>query len=134
MTATYSEDISGVTLDPTIYLKGLPMAAAPSTTSVRSTYGLATSSNAPTGTAEMTAPIQLAAGQSHTFSVAMPVTTATGINYYVELPTGFMMTGATDPLDGDIFYAWTNTGQRWFYNIGRANNQNNFTITIRRNP
>ena len=105
----------------------------PSTSSYVFTYGLATVANAPTGSPINLAAVQLAVGQSHTYTaITMPITTATGVNYYVELPTGIVMTSARDSFQGETINDWTRTGQRWFYAIGYANSQETIVFTIRR--
>lgn len=136
MTATYREGSSTITLDPVIYLKGLAESAPvapPATASYVFRYGLATASNAPTGTAVTLPTVQLASGQSHTYAaVTMPITTAVGVNYYVQLPNGASMTSARDSFQGETIQDWTRTGQRWFYAIGYANSQETIVFTIRR--
>ena len=142
MTATYREQVSGITLDPTAYLKGLATATPvvpPTTNSYVFTYGLATAANAPTGSPITLPAVQLAAGQSHTYSpITVPITTTVGVNYYVELPTGITMTSARDTFQGETINDWTTAsisgGMRWFYAIGYANSQETFIFTIRRNP
>ena len=112
----------------------LPVApVSPTTTAVRMTYGIADDSNNPVGTAQRTAEVQMAVGDSHTFAViTMPLTTATGDNYYVELPAGFVLTGARDSFQGETINDWTRHTQRWVYAIGFARAQEDITFTIRR--
>ena len=107
--------------------------APPSTSSIVFTYGLADDSNNPVGTALTLDAVDLAVGGTHTYNViTMPLTTATGDNYYVSLPAGVVLTSARDSFQGETIADWTRTGQQWVYTIGFARAQEDITFAIRR--
>ena len=109
--------------------------APPSTSSYTLTWGLANDANNPVGTAVTSSSFDLSIGSSHSTPVQdMPVITATGDNYYVQVPTNLTLTAVTDSLEGNIIDEWVQVGStgRWIYTIGRANNVNTMGFTVRR--
>ena len=113
------------------------MAAAPvppSTASAQITYGLTDSSRNPTGTALMTASVDLVSGASHTFSIETPTTTVVNQYFYLTAPSGFTITSITDALEGQVLSQWTRSGQSWFYGpLSRIRTQGSYSVTIQRN-
>ena len=99
------------------------------------TYGLSDDSNNPTGTALQTRPFSLMVGGTHTTeSLTLPLTTATGDNWYITAPTGLTVTGIIGTIEGEFLSEWTRVGatQTWIYTVGFADAQKTITITVRR--
>ena len=136
MTATYQVGVSGITLDPTIYLKGLATATPvvpPSTEGVRLSYGIVNASRVVQGTLTMTDEVQLAVGGTHVFTLDLGPTTAVQQSFVLQLPTDYTITSITDTIEGEILPSWTHVGQNWYFGpFSRNSVSGRYMITVRR--